>query len=221
MLTMSLALLAIQRNRWGWAGLAFAFGILTRPHIAVIAAAAGIGASIVRRDIKPALALGATSSVGLAALLYYNFTIWDRVSISGGYGDGFTDQFVIASASWFASNVWGAMFDLTHGLFIWAPFVLVLAVGAVLVRNKQPDWARWAAVGGTLYLLIQLRANRFSGGDGHFAYRYPLEALVAAAPLLYLSYVHWVQPRPLRRVMVWLGLAIGILGQILAKRLGY
>ena len=51
---------------------------------------------------------------------------------------------------------------------------------------------RGSAVGGLLYLLLQLKANRYSGGEGFWGYRYPLETLAASAPLLLLSYREWL-----------------------------
>ena len=47
-----------------------------------------------------------------------------------------------------------------------------------------------------MYLLFQYKANRYTGGSGFATYRYPLEALTAAAPVLLLSYTEWVAERP-------------------------
>src|SRR5690606_29871789 len=79
-----------------------------------------------------------------------------------------------------------------RGMLIWAPYLVVLVPIGIKTRKQMPDWVSAAAVGGILYLLIQLRANRFSGGDGHFAYRYPLETLTAAAPWAFLSYTNGI-----------------------------
>ncbi len=60
-----------------------------------------------------------------------------------------------------------------------------------------------------LHLLVRLKANRYSGGSGFWGYRYPLEALAAAAPLLLLAYTEWVQRQSklIRKVFRWLVLA--------------
>lgn len=213
MMSIALGLLFLESNRWLTSGLAFAFAILTRPHLAVIPAMAGLGISLARRETKPALWLGASSSVGLVGLLAYNYAIWERLTISGGYGASFTDQFLDSSAMWFLRNVLEGVFDSRHGLLTWAPFLVVLVVGAVASRHNQSPWALWTAVGGVAYLLMQWRANRFSGGAGHFAYRYPLETLVAAWPSLYLGYVKWVRGRRLVERLLWLGLALPLVGQ--------
>jgi hypothetical protein len=215
MLAVALAVLGLQRRRWAWAGAAFGLAILCRPHLALVAAAAGVGLAVTRRSLAPALRVGLTSGIGLAALMAYNHAIWGGISISGGYGDGFSDRFASSSVGWFLGNVWGALVDRDHGLLTWAPFLLVLGAGAVATRRKLPDWTVVSAVGGLLYLLVQLRANRFSGGDGHFGYRYPLEALVAAAPLLFLGYWQWARDRRIPRMALAVGLAVGLLGQVL------
>jgi alpha-1,2-mannosyltransferase len=198
MLWIALGILLASRNRHLPAGFAFGLAVLTRPHTAFIAAATGIGISLGKKSLRPAVSIGLGSTVGLAALLAFNHAVFGAVSISGGYGTAFTDQVVESEGSWFLGNVVGALFDPTRGLLIWAPFLLVLLPGLRRAWKSGPAWAKGAAVGGLLYLLIQLKANRFSGGDGFFAYRYPLEALTAAAPLFVLSYRAWVAESSVR-----------------------
>jgi hypothetical protein len=72
-------------------------------------------------------------------------------------------------------------------------------------------------VGGVIYLVIQWRANAFAGGEGHFAYRYPLEALTAAAPALFIGYQRWVRPRLTAQRFLVAGLAVGFTGQLTAS----
>jgi hypothetical protein len=217
MLAVALALLAAQRDRWALSGAAFAFAILARPHLAVIAAAVGVGVAWHRRQLRPAAALGLSASVGLAALLAYNTYLWGEPSVSGGYGDGFEEQFAHSGLGWFVANVWHGLVDPQHGLLPWAPFVALLAVAAVAARRHQVDWTLAAAVGGVLYLLIQWRANSFAGGKGHSGYRYPLEMLVACAPAFFVGYQRWVAPRPVAMKLLVVGLTIGFAGQLTAS----
>jgi hypothetical protein len=77
----------------------------------------------------------------------------------------------------------------------------------------HPDWALAADVGGVLYLLIQWRANRFSGGAAFFAYRYPMETLTVMAPGLYLGYQRWVRGRPLAERALRFSLAVSVAAQ--------
>jgi alpha-1,2-mannosyltransferase len=80
---------------------------------------------------------------------------------------------------------------------VWSPFLVVLIPGLRAAWRAASPAARGAALGAVGYLLIQYKANLFAGGSGFFGYRYPLEALVAAAPVLVLSYREWVASRPI------------------------
>jgi hypothetical protein len=116
----------------------------------------------------------------------------------------------------YLANVWGALFDISHGLIVWAPFLLILFPGIPSVWKQAPDWVKGAAIGGAVYLLVQLKANRFSGGEGHFGYRYPLEALMAAAPLFALSAQRWVWSRALSRKILLVFTALAAVAQGIA-----
>ena len=195
-------------NLWGSGG-AYAMAILIRPHTALIAASTGILRSWSDRSLTPALKVGLTSAVGLLAVIVYNAVIFSSSSVSGGYSGGFTDQALDFDLVKYGRNVWGAMFDTTRGLLVWSPFLIPLLFGLRTAWKSAPAWVRGPAVGGALYLLLQLKANRFSGGSGFTTYRYPLEMLAAAAPLLVLSYWHWVRHQ-------WLAHRIFIVGVLFA-----
>ena len=112
----------------------------------------------------------------MIAMLAYNQATFHELSVSGGYGDQFGRQFSDSGVGWFVRNVVGGLVDPRHGLLSWAPFLLVLIPATVAARATSRDWCIGSALGGALYLLVQYRANRFSGGEGHHGYRYPLEA---------------------------------------------
>ena len=188
-------------------GFAFGGAILTRPHTALIAAATGLIMAWRERRFSIALRVGLGSVAGLAAVVAFNAWIFGEASISGGYSDGFTQNAVSGDVLGFGKNVFLGLLSPTRGVLVWSPFLLVLIPGLRTAWKAAPGWARGAALGGALYVLIQWKANRFSGGSGFAAYRYPLEALTAAAPLLFLSYTEWVAKRPLAgRVFTWLAL---------------
>ena len=134
---------------------------------------------------------------GLAAILFYNSAVFGDTAISGGYGSSFVEN-VTSNDLWsYVVNVAGGFFDPAKGLLIWSPFVLFLLPGLPRAWKAAPAWVKGSALGGLLYILVQYKANRFSGGSGFFTYRYPLEMLAAAAPLLLLAYREWVAPRVL------------------------
>ena len=88
---------------------------------------------------------------------------------------------------------------------LYSPFLILLIPGLPAAWRKAPAWVRGSAIGGVAYLLLQLKANRYSGGDSFWGYRYPLEMLAASAPLLLLAYTEWVRHRSdlLRRVFMY------------------
>ena len=210
MMWIALAGYLSARDRLGWAGVAFGAAVLTRPHLAVIAASVGIGVAMVDRRIRPALVVGATSGLGLALLVAYNYWLLGTYTVSGAYGGDFTANFFGMGIRWYVENLWGALFDQWRGLILWTPMLLPLIVGIPAARREIPRWASAAAVGGVLYLLIQYRANRFSGGDGHFSYRYPLEALVAAGPLLFVAYREGLSRNHRLKRMFWAAALVSI-----------
>jgi hypothetical protein len=213
MFWIALALYLVSKNRLGLAGLGFGMAILTRPHVALIAFAVGVVLGISRRGIRPLLRLGAGSLLGLLALIAYNWMVFQTPSISGGYGSNFTDNVLHSSLLWYVRNIVLALLAPQQGLIVWAPFILVLSFGTVRAWRAAPAWAKGAAIGGVLYLLLQLKANRYYGGDGFFAYRYPLEALTGVAPLLALSWKQWVSKTPLRLRLFNGGVILAIVGQ--------
>jgi len=159
--------------------------------------------------------VGFGSSFGLVALIAYNWVVFGVPSVSGGYGDAFTSRAIHSSIGWYLSNVGGALVDPARGLLVWAPFLIVLSPGLLRGWKTAPAWARGAAIGGLLYLLLQLKSNRFSGGSGFFAYRYPLEMLMASAPLLFLAWRHWTTETAIRRHLFRLAAALAVVGQAL------
>jgi hypothetical protein len=216
LLWIAAALLFASRNRLWLAGAAFGGAALTRPHLVVIALALGLTLWAARRQIMPAVKIGVGATGGLLLLVLYNSALFDRLTVTGGYGSTVSAQLMDTDLLAYLANVWGALFDISHGLIVWAPFLLVLLPGIPSVWKQAPDWAKGAAIGGVVYLLVQLKANRFSGGEGHFGYRYPLESLMAAAPLLALSAQCWAWPRALSRKVFLVSIAFAAIAQGIA-----
>jgi alpha-1,2-mannosyltransferase len=188
--------LALSSRFWS-SGLAYGAALLTRPPTAVVAAATGLYGTLRMRSWKPVLRIGAGAGLGLVALIAYNAWVFGEASISGGYSDGFTDTALNSGVGWWLGNMMRALVDPTRGLLVWSPFLVVLIPGLRAAWRAASPAAQGSALGAVVYLLVQYKANRFSGGSGFFGYRYPLEALAAAAPVLMLSYREWVASRPM------------------------
>ncbi len=181
-------------HRW-WSGLAFGAAVLTRPHTAVVAAANGLTQAWQKRSLWPAVQIGAGSALGLAGLVLFNAAVFGEPSITGGYSDSFATSAASGEFGGFFRNIFLALVDPARGLLLYSPFLIPLLPGIPAAWRRAPAWVRGSALGGVLYLLVQLKANRYSGGDSFWGYRYPLEMLAASAPLLLLAYTEWVRQR--------------------------
>ena len=84
-LVISAAAFFAARNAWWLAGSALGFGILARPHLAVIPLALGVGVGIARRSPRITAAVGVPSILGLGLLLWLNNWIYGRWTLTG-YG---------------------------------------------------------------------------------------------------------------------------------------
>lgn len=202
-LWIALGLFAASRRSWLGSGLALGLAILTRPPVAIISAGIGIWAGWRERSWKPLLFHGTGAAVGLVVLLAYNYWLFDTLTVSGGYGSGFTDNLAESGLDWYATNVFGGLFSLYRGLFVWSPVVLVAGLGLRKAWAELPGWSVGALLGGVVLLLVQFRLNRYSGGDGFWSYRYPIEAVVAATPALSAAARKlWTSGRPGRTAVL-------------------
>lgn len=153
-----------------------------------------------RGEVRSALRLLVGTSPGVAAMLAYNAVVFGAPSVSGGYPTDLVGGAVDRGVGWYVANVASAFVDADFGVFTWSPVVLMASIGAAIAWQGTPGWARVAAVGGLAYLVLQLALNGARGGYGFQYYRYPLETLMACAPVLYAGWRRlWVEG-PLARV---------------------
>lgn len=201
-LWVALAMLASTTERAGLSGLSMGAGMATRPPLGFMAAALGAVWAILEHSWRKLALFGVGSAIGLLGLLIYNDLVFSGWTLVGGYPSAFATRLVTAPWPHYARNVLGTFVDPANGFLIWSPLFVVLLPGVPVAWRRAPSWSRAGAIAGLLYLLVHARMNRFSGGMP-FDYRYPLEALIAAAPLFLLSYKHWVVRRPLvKRVFI-------------------
>ena len=183
---------ALAASRPVASGLAYGAAILTRPPTALIAAATGLYRARSSRQWKPALLIGSGAAAGMAVYLAYNRVMFGEITLSAGYGSAFEEAALESPGFDYLGNLFLAGFSFHRGLFVWSPFLLLLLPGLAAAWRAAPDWVRGSALGGVVYLLVQYKVNRYTGGFDFATYRYPLEGLTALAPLLYLAHRHWV-----------------------------
>ena len=184
----ALGLLGLSGAAYSGAGWALAAALVTRPLTAVSTAAIGLLEGWRARSPRRVLQIAIPAGVGLAALLLYNRLVFGTFSISGGYPSTFTDRLTAEAATSHAANVVGFFLSPQNGVFVWSPIVLIGTLGLWRAWSLSPGWVRSAAIGGVIFIVVHARLNRVSGGVP-FGYRYPLEALMLAAPALCLGAV--------------------------------
>ena len=136
-----------------------------------------------QRDWRPATASIGGTALGLTALGLYNRYVFGQFSMAGGYGSGITDSVASRDLGFLFRNLWSAGFASDRGVFVWSPFLLIIAVSLPFVFRATPLWVRGMAIGSVVYALFQYLANRYGGGFDFAFYRYPIEPIFGLAPL--------------------------------------
>lgn len=219
-LWLSVAMLATACGLTARSGLALAAAIFTRPHTALFAAATGLWKSWIERSVRPSLTMGLASSIGIVALVLYNWRTFGSPTVLGHYSGHVGDaEHVITSGSAaleFSANLLGTFASPLRGMLTLSPFLLLLLPGLPAGWRTAPWWVRSYTVGGIAYLIIQCASNNFAGGSNFYSYRLPLETLTAAWPLVALAYVAWTRRAAWRRrlfaVLAMLSVGIHSLG---------
>lgn len=217
-LWLGAALLALAAERYMGSGVGFGLAVFTRPQLAVIPAITGLWAGVHKRSLRPVALVGVPAALGLAGLVFYNRLMFQTASVAGGYGSYVTDNLASRPVWDYAEGIAGTLVSPDRGVLFMSPFLLALVPGLRAAWRVAPTWVRSAAVGGVVYMLVQLRINYFSGGDHFYSYRLSIELLTMAAPLLLLAYREWTAYTPLRRrafsALAFLSIALHALGAV-------
>jgi hypothetical protein len=209
MMWLALAIWAAASERWWLSGLSFGMAALTRPLAAVVAAAVGLIVAVSTRRLRPAVAVGCGAGVGIGLLVLYNRTVFGSPTLTGGYDLAF-EQWFVDEGIGRVENVVLALVSPDRGILVWSSFLALILVGITPAWRRSPVWVRAAASGGLALLGITYWLGYYRGGGGYLFYRYPLEALVALAPLFFVAAVETVRRGSLARAAVLLASALSI-----------
>jgi hypothetical protein len=179
---------AATNGRWWWVGIFGGITLWGRLHAVLITAAFGLLLGRQRRDrgivVRIALASGAFL-VGYCGWVRYMYGTWNP---AGAYGSTSTDIVQGGSQYWFDPvNQLGMWIAPDRGILVWTPIVALLLPALVRSWRELPDWSRSLLVSGLVYTLIENELNTFTGGDVFYGYRYGLEFLGCAVPVLAFS----------------------------------
>ncbi len=218
------AYLLLAEREW-WAGVAFAGVVLSRPQGAVIAAVTGLALVAFRRSVWPAIRIGIPSLGGAGLLLWYHRSTSGRWTVLGGEGAEVTERLSGAAgdagvgSGWVADlidylwNIVQGVVGFEQGFLIWSPFLLVLVLGIRRGWAQGNDVVRALGIGAVAFWLVQYRIQIF-GHATYFGYRYPLEGLVASAPVFFATAVAWRASRPVVLGLSALAVALFAAGAI-------
>lgn len=190
--------------------LAWMMAILTRPITGAIVAGLHGYRAWTKRQWRLVLAPWTAAAIGVTLLATFNRYVFGSWSIQGGYGHTSNVRIPNIDLLRWGGNMVGALIDPARGLLTISPFLVILVPGLTGAWKTAPSWVKGAAVGGILYFLVQYNLHDFRGGLRFFGYRYPLEALVAWSPLLFMSYQAWVKGTRHREILFWCGVAIAV-----------
>lgn len=207
---VSCALLALTRQRYLLAGLAFAPAIMVRPHLCLAAAACGLTVAWTARNLRPAVQVGVPAALAFPIIYAWNGWYYGVPSIGGAYGGAVSRAVAAPSGSasaQLAQDAAGAFLSPATGLLVYSP---VIALALVLIPRgwrDAPSWARGALLGGIAYQIVQLRLNRYTGGGGFYSNRLVVEFVVLSAPIWLLGLRRWAAAGPRLRLEVVTALA--------------
>jgi hypothetical protein len=205
-LTLILGVLAAADGRNVRAGAAFAASVLARPHTAVVAAVVGLWSGWRSRRVRPVVVIGVVSGLGVVALAIYSQALFGTWQPIAGYRSTAITAAATTGPLLFLERAVLTLGHPARGVLIYTPFLLVFAPFLHHGWRASPWWVRAAALGGCLYLVVQLLVNTWTGGSGFFGSRLTLETLVLAAPLLLRTWQVSV-----RHDERWKGAAVGLM----------
>lgn len=190
-LFLAAAIFFLARKNLTLASIAIALAVPVRAHLAVLALVAGIWYACRRRSIWPMITFGIPSLLAVGAVAAYNHWMFGAWSLGGGYNTYVTrDAMTLgngANTTGLPANIVGSLFSFDHGIVVWFPVLVLVAIRLRAAWRAAPDWVRISSVAGVLYFLVQMKLNFFSGGDRFWSYRLTIEPLTLNVPLLTLA----------------------------------
>ena len=207
----------LSRRREAAGGLAAGIAIVCRPITMLI----GLGSVAIdgwNRRWRSVIPQVAGLSIGLAFLTWFNIHYLGSASPLGGYAVTKAGAAHLPNRTplWVLANQAKGLFAPRYGLLVWSPWLIPLVWGLRKAWRDAPDWVRGTALGGLVYIVTSWTLDVASGGAAYYFYRYPLEPLVAAGPLLFLAYGAGVGPVPARRRWFWRLVGLSALAHALA-----
>jgi hypothetical protein len=181
------------------AGLAFAVAVLIRPPVAVISCGLALVKARSERSWKPLVTIGIPSAVAAAFYLAYNrllFGSWSPLASYDAVGGLGGNQDLM---DW-AENIVRAFVSPLHGILLWSAWITVCLWAWFSRRKDVPRWLFVTPILAGIYIVVHSGLEQASGALP-YNYRYPLEAITVAAPVLIMMYPSFETTRAKQIVM--------------------
>jgi len=210
---LSCTLLLLSSDRMWLAGWPMIGAVLTRPHLAIVAAMLGCLWAARERSWRPVAAFGAPGLFAIVLLRWSNAWYFGTGALDGGYG------YAVSNATRAPSDrlgVWvealvGAAISPMCGVLLYTPVIALVVVAAWGHQKQAPRWTVDAALGGVLYFAIQMRISPgFDGGGAFFSNRYAIEPLLLATPFAMCVLAAWSARSSQRRALAVAASALGV-----------
>jgi hypothetical protein len=211
-LAIAISVWLLIRHRTLLSGIAMAAAVLIRPPVLIIGVGLAVVRSVNERSLKPLLTMGVPSLAAGAAYLSYNrilFGSWSPVAAYEAVG-GFVGQFDFGGI---ARNVTTAFFGPSYGLLIWSPWIAVALFGLFRIRHLVPRWMMYTPLVAAAYITLH-SVLEIASGALFFNYRYQLEAVALAAPILIVAIPDFDETRA-KRLVMGAAITVSILLQVL------
>jgi hypothetical protein len=181
-LAIALAVWFLVQEKETHAGLAFAVAILIRPPVAAIAVGVAIVKAVSQRTWRPVLTLAAPAAAACALYLTYTRIIFGSSSPLASYdavgglegNEGLLD---------WVGNVASAFVGPSNGVLVWSIWIVLCLVAWRSMREHVPTWLFVTPLLAALYVILH-SSLEIASGALPYNYRYQLEAVTVAAPLL-------------------------------------
>lgn len=204
MLWLAATVLALARRRDLLAGLAMGVAMTMRPELGLSAGVLALGLGVGSRSWRRLVVVLVGPAVATVALLAYNGAVLGAVSPIAGH----RNTIMLAAAPSLAParllrDTIAVLVAPRNGLLLFSPFLLVLLPGLRAGWVAAADWVRAAAVAGVAHLALIVVIQGNGDGNFFFGYRFPLEMLTLAAPLLLATWLaHHARDRGWRAMFV-------------------
>jgi hypothetical protein len=182
-LAIAAGLYLMIRGRDTWAGVCLGFAVLVRPVTIILGLGMAVTKAVTSRSLRPLMTIGLPTVVGGVAYLAFNRILFGSFSPMAAY-ESVGGLIGLEGIGGVIGNQVSALIGLQHGVLVWSSWLLVCALfGLRWIKGTVPNWLWLTPLVALIYVLVH-SSMEIASGAMFYNYRYPLEAVALAAPVL-------------------------------------